>query len=198
MADLETLSVYDAKIEDYKKLTFGSAPRALIAFCDALPPGGHALDLGCGPGFAAAEMARRGLQVTAMDASAEMVKAAGGHAGVTAMQATYDDLPKTPTYHGIYANFALLHSTRTDFIRQISDCYASLHPGGILHLGMKTGTGAKRDALGRFYTYYTVPELHQILGDAGFTITTTSEGEEPGLAGPVEPFVLISSVVANA
>lgn len=193
MTDQETVAVYDAKIDDYKKLTFGSAPKALIKFCEALPKGGHALDLGCGPGFAAAEMARRGLRVTAMDASAEMVKAAGEHAGVTSVQATYDDLPKIPTYHGIYANFALLHSTRDDFKRQIADCHASLHTGGILHLGMKTGTGEKRDALGRFYTYYTVAELRDILATAGFTVTFVKEGEEKGLAGPVEPFVLVSA-----
>lgn len=194
MADQETLSVYDAKIEDYKSLTFGSTPKALLRFIEALPENAHALDLGCGPGFAAADMARRGVaQVTATDASTEMIKAASEHEGVTAIQATYDDLPKVATYHGIYANFALLHSTRDDFKRQIGDCHTALHQAGILHLGMKTGTGEKRDRLGRFYTYYTVDELREILGGAGFTVTHVHEGEEPGLAGPTEPFAIVSA-----
>lgn len=194
MSDKETLAVYDAKIEDYKSLTFGSTPKALLRFIEALPENAHALDLGCGPGFAAADMARRGVaRVTAMDASTEMVKTAATHEGVTTIQATYDDLPNTPTYHGIYANFALLHSTRDDFKRQIADCQTALHPNGILHLGMKTGTGEKRDHLGRFYTYYTVEELSEILGNNDFTITFVHEGEEKGLAGPTEPFVVISA-----
>ena len=98
---------------------------------------------------------------------------------------------RTPTYHGIYANFALLHSKRADFMRQITECYQSLHPGGVLHLGMKLGTGEARDALGRFYTYYSAQELRDTLEHAGFTITHTQDGEEPGLAGPVEPYTMI-------
>ena len=96
-----------------------------------------------------------------------------------------------PTYDGIYANFSLLHVPRADGIRHIHICHKALHTGGVLHLGMKTGFGARRDPLGRFYTYYTVEELRTILSDAGFTLRSIIEGSESGLAGPVEPFVLI-------
>ena len=194
MSDQQTLAVYDAKIDDYKKLTFGSTPRALLQFIEALPENAHALDLGCGPGFAAADMARRGVaQVTATDASAEMAAAAAQHPGVTARCETYDAIPGVATYHGIYANFSLLHATRDEFHRHIDACYTALHPGGILHLGLKTGTGEKRDGLGRFYTYYTRDELAGILTDAGFDIFWERTGEEKGLAGPVEPFILIQA-----
>jgi hypothetical protein len=132
-----------------------------------------------------------GCHVEAIDGSAEMVAAASKHPGVTARQATFDDLPSQATYHGIYANFSLLHATRADFKRHIQACHASLYPGGSFHLAMKLGTGEKRDTLGRFYTYYTAEELEDILTQAGFTLTFQRNGQEKGLAGDVEPFIMI-------
>jgi len=193
MTDAKTLAVYDAKIEDYLRLTQAPPSKSLLAFIKAIPEGGRILDLGCGPGLAAAEMARHGFDVDALDGSAEMVAAASKHPGVTARQATFDDLPSQATYHGIYANFSLLHAKRADFKRHIQACHAALHPGGIFHLTMKLGTGEKRDALGRFYTYYTAQELKDILAQAGFTLTFQREGQEKGLAGDVEPFIMMTA-----
>jgi hypothetical protein len=58
---------------------------------------------------------------------------------------------------------------------------------------MKLGTGARRDALGRFYTYYTAEELKHILTQNGFTMTFEREGTEKGLAGDVEPFIMLAA-----
>jgi len=193
MADAQTLDVYDGKIDDYLRLTQAPPSKSLLAFIKAIPAGGRVLDLGCGPGLAAAEMARHDCDVEAIDGSTEMVAAASKHPGVTARQATFDDLPSQATYHGIYANFSLLHAKRTNFNRHIQACYAALHPGGILHLAMKLGTGEKRDELGRFYTYYTAEELKNILTQAGFTLTFQRNGQEKGLAGDVEPFIMIAA-----
>ena len=154
---------------------------------------GGVLDLGCGPGLAAAAMARQGLQVDATDGSAKMVAAAAKHPGVSAQLATFDTLPTGATYHGVYANFSLLHASRADFARHIQACHTALHPEGILYLGMKLGTGEKRDSLGRFYTYYSAEELADVLTQAGFTISYQREGKELGLAGDVEPFIMVTA-----
>ncbi len=193
MTDAQTLAVYDVKIDDYLRLTQAPPSKSLLAFIKAIPEGGRVLDLGCGPGFAAAEMARHGCNVEAIDGSAVMVAAASKHPGVIARQATFDDLPAQATYYGIYANFSLLHAKRADFNRHIQACHAALLPGGIFHLAMKLGTGARRDALGRFYTYYTVEELKHILTQNGFTMTFEREGTEKGLAGDVEPFIMLAA-----
>ena len=193
MTDAQTLAVYDVKIDDYLRLTQAPPSKSLLAFIKAIPEGGRVLDLGCGPGFAAAEMARHGCNVEAIDGSAEMVAAASKNPGVIARQATFDDLPAQATYYGIYANFSLLHAKRADFSRHIQACQTALLPGGIFHLAMKLGTGAKRDALGRFYTYYTAEELKQILTQTGFTLTFEREGKEKGLAGDVEPFIMMAA-----
>jgi len=193
MSDAQTLGVYDAKIEDYKAMTAAQPGAALKQFIATLPAGGHALDLGCGPGFAAAQMAQAGLQVTATDASPEMAKAAGGHPGVTSRCETFAALPDAPTYHGIYANFSLLHGRKADFPGYIAACKAALHPGGMLHLGLKLGEGEERDAIGRFYSYYSEAELEDVLGANGFTITWRKTGHEVGLAGSDDPFILMQA-----
>jgi SAM-dependent methyltransferase len=50
--------------------------RAALGLVDRLrlPPGSDALDVGCGPGFGAVELARRGLSVCAVDAVDRMVE----------------------------------------------------------------------------------------------------------------------------
>jgi 2-polyprenyl-3-methyl-5-hydroxy-6-metoxy-1,4-benzoquinol methylase len=65
---------------------------ALIDFIATVSKGGHVLDLGCGPGAAAAKMAQAGLKVTATDAVPEMIALATQHAGVNAICATFDDI----------------------------------------------------------------------------------------------------------
>ncbi|MEM6307404.1 MAG: class I SAM-dependent methyltransferase, partial [Pseudomonadota bacterium] len=121
MTDHETLAVYDAKIEDYKAITIGEPSQALLGFMADLPKGGTVLDLGCGPGFAAAVLADHGFVATATDASPEMAKSAGSHRGVTARCEDFSQLPHAPTYDGIYANFSLLHVTRDAFAPLIHD-----------------------------------------------------------------------------
>lgn len=193
MTDAQTLAVYDAKIEDYKSLTAAQPGAALKQFIAAIPVGGSVLDLGCGPGFAAAEMARQGLQATATDASPEMARAAAEHAGVTARCEDFTALPNTPTYDGIYANFSLLHGRKADFANHIAACRAALTLNGYLHLGLKQGTGEERDAIGRFYSYYMPDELRGILTNAGFTVVWEKEGEEIGMAGSMDPFILMQA-----
>lgn len=185
MSDPETLAVYAAKVDDYAALTNSGVARdpLLEAFIADLPQDAHVLDLGCGPGHAAATMAQAGLTVSATDAVPEMVEHARQHPGVTARLATFDDIAEIATYDGIWANFCLLHAPRADMPRHLAALHAALTPKGLLHIALKSGTGEKRDPLGRHYTYYTDAELTGLLADAGFTVTSRATGREKGLDG---------------
>ncbi len=66
-----------------------------------------------------------------------------------------------------------------------------LKTGGMFHIGMKTGTGERRDALGRLYTYYTGPELEQLLRDARLTPFSSTTGRDKGLDGEWADWVTI-------
>ena len=183
-SDDVTLGVYATKADEYAE-KFGDAfvDPALTTFIGGLAQGARVLDLGCGPGMASAQMARAGLQVDATDAVAEMVALAGQHDGVTAWQASFDDIEGVDLYAGIWANFSLLHAPRTDMPHHLAALRRALKPGGLFHIGMKTGTGEHRDALGRLYTYYTTDEMHGLLVQAGLTPFSSQTGRDKGLAG---------------
>lgn len=185
MSDPETLDVYAKHANDYATLVGTSLPDdpLLRAFIDALPPAARVLDLGCGTGQAAHVMAQAGLGVVATDAVAEMVKKAARHQGVTARLATFEDITETSVYDGIWANFSLLHASRDAMPRHLRALHRALKPQGIFHIGLKTGTGTRRDSLGRLYTYYTETELTELLQGAGFTVTHRTAGRDKGLDG---------------
>jgi SAM-dependent methyltransferase len=195
MADKETLRVYDAKAADYAKLIDSDAKENpyLERFIARLPTGGRVLDLGCGPGLAATRMANAGLQVDAMDGSAEMVAMAAQHDGVTAWQATFDQITGTDIYDGIWANFCLLHASKEAMPHHLAAMVTALKPGGAFHIGMKLGSGSQRDAIGRLYSYYSEPELITLLGAAGLTAGETDHGRTVGLDGTEADWIVVAA-----
>jgi SAM-dependent methyltransferase len=195
MIDAATIAVYDTRAEDYAHRTddFNATDPQLTAFIGACRAGGHVLDLGCGPGMAAAVMARAGLTVDAVDASSEMVAMASRRPGVSARQATFDDVTGVDTYDGIWASFSLLHAPRTDLPRHLKALHTALKPGGAFFIGMKLGSGEGPDRIGRYYAYYSVPELESLLQRAGFTVLDHLTGSGAGLDGSVSDWVSVAA-----
>lgn len=194
MTDTETLGVYAKRAEDYATRFGRDGPdRHLRAFMDDLPTGGRVLDLGCGPGHAAAFMITEGFDVDAWDASPEMARIGKNMHGLAIRVAAFDALNATEVFDGIYANFSLLHAPKTDMPGHLVRIARALKPGGLFHIGLKTGTGEKRDELGRFYAYYNEDELVGLLSDAGLTTETRAFGEERGLDGVMAPWVILKA-----
>lgn len=194
--DPKTIAVYDAKAGDYADRFASAQPdRHLQGFIAALPQGAHVLDLGCGPANAAAFMRAAGMKPDPVDASPGMVALANQRHAIGARLASFDDIAGVAVYDGIWANFSLLHAARADLPRHLSAIHRALKPGGIFHIGMKTGTGAARDGIDRLYTYVTRPELLGLLAGAGFAVMDISEGSEVGLAGADDPFILVRAHV---
>ena len=195
MTDQVTIGVYDAQAEDYAKLVHQTEPDGhLQGFIDLIADGGFILDLGCGPAAASAHMRAAGCKVDPVDASSEMVALANAKYNINARCATFDDISGDGIYDGIWANFSLLHADREDLPRLIGTLYASLSEGGIFHIGMKTGSGTKRDQIGRLYTYVSVGELYDLLENAGFSVIYTDEGSAKGLDGTFAPWVICRAV----
>ncbi len=194
MSDEQTIAVYNDKVNDYREMTKElKEGEALEQFMAAIPTKGLVLDLGCGPGNSSALLQKFGFSVDPVDASTEMVNIANAHFPIDARLATFDDINASEHYDGVWANFSLLHAERQEFSTILTFIFAAIKSGGALHLGMKTGEGAHRDELGRFYTFYTRSELTHCLESVGFQILSTRTGADKGLAGTVDPWVTILS-----
>lgn len=192
MIDKETIAVYDRAAEDYAaRFEDDGNDRYLSAFMAELPEAAKVLDIGCGPGRAAALMQGAGHTVLGIDASTEMVRLAK-KSGVNAACMPFDDLATlTGPFDGIWANFSLLHAPRDKMPDHLNTIAALLVAGGIFHIGMKTGTGSHRDGIGRQYTYYDTEELALLLADAGFSELARSTGSGIGLDGTRASWVIM-------
>ena len=195
MTDKETLRVYDAKAAEYAKLIKreNNDDPHLDRFINKLPTGERVLDLGCGPGISAARMANAGLQVDAIDGSAEMIAMATQHHGVTAWQATFDEITGTNIYGGIWANFCLLHASKEAVPQHLAALVTALKLGGAFHIAMKLGSGSQRDTIGRLYSYYSEPELTNLLVAAGLTVAETAHGRTVGLDGTEADWIVMAA-----
>ncbi len=193
MTDKATIDLYDSRADDYARMVTALPElTALKTFIAKLPPNAHVLDLGCGPGQAARAITQAGHTTDPVDASATMVQQARAH-NLPARQASFADITQTNHYDGIWANFSLLHAPKSDLPDHRTRLHRALKPGGLLHLGMKTGTGERRDALGRFYAFYTIAEMTALLTTHGFTLTDTKTGSGKGLAGTDDPWCLYAA-----
>ena len=193
MTDQATLGVYGRKAAEYLAVTQDAVAKdpLLKAFIAALPDQSTVLDLGAGPGLFAAAIAAAGHRVIATDAVPEMVTLAAQHPGVEARLATFADIGGVDEFDGIWANFSLLHAPREKMPDHLAALKTALKPGGLFHIGMKTGTGTHRDTLGRLYTYYTGEELEALLVAAGFTVTDRTTGRDPGLDGTMADWIAL-------
>jgi len=187
----KTLGYYDSAAQQYQNLIASEDTPYLAEFITLIAGGGRVLDLGCGPGHCAGEMARAGLSVDASDGSAEMVALATKLPGVRAVQALFSDLDETAIYDAIWANFSLLHAPRGTLPDCIGRIHQALKPQGLFHIGMKLEQQDGTDRLGRYYAYYSRDELVTMLADAGFTIVREELGAGKGMAGIEEPWIVI-------
>ena len=195
MNDRRTLDVYAARAQAYADATASAsvADPLLTRFIGVLPKNADVLDLGCGPGESARIMAAAGHRVTAMDPVPEMIALARTTPGVDVRLGTFDDLSEQDAFDGIWANFSLLHAPRANMPRHLAAIRKALRAGGRLHIALKTGTGEKRDRLGRLYTYYEANELTALLQQAGLTVTDTCTGRDKGLDGTLADWIAVAA-----
>ena len=198
MSDEGTIKVYDAKADEYAKSFTPTKPgQHLEAFMAGLNAGACVLDLGCGTGGATTHLVNAGFDVTGIDASRAMLDVARSHSDATFVHGQFSDLADVALYDGIWANFSLLHANRSDLPGHLKAINTALKPKGLFHIGMKTGTGAKRDGLDRFYTYYEEEELVGHLKEAGLEVFKRATGTEKGLAGTLDPWVIMLARKSN-
>ena len=190
MSDKETIEVYNQNVEKYRALV-DKLPntKTLKSFMGRFDAGANILDFGCGVGDSAAAMRAVGLRPVCRDGSVEMVKTANELYQLNASVALFSELNDNSVYDGVWANFSLLHASKSEFPYLISALHTSLKPKGWLFVGLKLGNGESRDKFGRHYAYYQEDELDAILIKAGFAVDEKIHGKSKGMAGTDEPWI---------
>ena len=173
-----TLAFYDENAARYAEYSEPGEPHPrLTAWLDGLAPGARILDLGCGIGWATAQMRRRGFAARAMDGSRGLAEEAKQRHGVDVEVVSFGELAEKASFDAVWAFFSLMHAPRDrmpDLLRRIYDATV---PGAKLYMGLKEGDGAARDPQGRLYTYYTEAELRRRLDHGGFEVTSITQGD---------------------
>lgn len=192
MADEETLAVYADYAADYAKRFAQDKPDVhLRKFMSALPTEARVLDFGCGTGRTTSFMVRAGLDAEGWDASPEMAALGAKQHEIDIKVATFSDLEAEAVYDGVFANFSLLHVAKSEMPDILSRIARALKPGGHLHIALKMGKGEARDKLGRFYAYYSDPEITGLLNEVDLPSIDRSYGADIGLDGEPAPWIIL-------
>lgn len=120
------------------------------------------LDAGSGSGRDALAFRLLGHDVEAFDASAAMVAATQGHAGVPTRQMWFEHFDWDHPFEGIWACASLLHVPESELPQVIDRLAAHLTHGGALYLSFKRGVG-ERVKDGRRFTDMTAEHLVSLL-----------------------------------
>jgi len=192
-----TIKTYDAIAGEYG-LAF---PEELVKWKQASMrlfvghlPSKSILVPGCGTGRDSRYLASLGYTVTSFDLSEGMLK----QARASDPEGTYRQLDIRDVdriggqFGGIWASSCLYHFTSDDLIAILDAFAALLEPGGLLYLSMKLGAGSgfeqvpRADYPGgekavstlkgpRFYSYYSVRELADMLSRYEITLSRKIE-----------------------
>lgn len=166
---------------EYYEAMRGRPPRKnLLAALDVRgdTPPGDAIDLGAGDGIDSIELARRGWQVTAIDADAGLSEHLRGVAGVTAKQRDFAQIDELPASDLLFAGFALPFCPPAHFETMWEAIRECLRPGAYLAVEF-FGTGdewAGRAGM----TFHTRGQLERMLH--GLDIVQLDEDERDGLS----------------
>jgi 2-polyprenyl-3-methyl-5-hydroxy-6-metoxy-1,4-benzoquinol methylase len=167
---LNSVRYYDENAEAFFTDTVSADMTDLYRrFLRWVQPGGHILDAGCGSGRDARAFAAAGFVVTAIDASAEMVRLASAHAGLEVRQMSFAEVPWQGVFDGVWASASLLHVPASALARTLRRLVATLKPAGVLFASFKEGVD-EREHHGRHFTDMTPEGLSTLLHDGGLTV----------------------------
>jgi 2-polyprenyl-3-methyl-5-hydroxy-6-metoxy-1,4-benzoquinol methylase len=179
-----SISYYNANADAYFNGTVDANVHSLRErFLANVPPGGHILDAGCGSGRDARAFAEAGYQVTAFDASAEMVNRAAAYTGLDVSHMTFADMTWAEEFDGIWACATLLHVPRDELGSTFARFARALRRGGAWYLSVKHGTD-DRVVGERTFTDMTEQEMQKRLEDAGLSVVDlwVTDDVRPGRA----------------
>ena len=169
---------YDAVASNYlERRRDRSAMSSYVnAFASRLAPGALLLDVGCGPGFDAAEFRARGFRAIGLDRSWGMLSAGLAEWPGPRAQVDMRELPVRAGIDGLWVSASMLHVERGEVPGTLAGFQRALSPGGLLFVLLKGGEGEGWDErrygveAPRWFTYWGEDEIDAALVAAGFDV----------------------------
>jgi len=120
------------------------------------------LDAGCGSGRDTKYFLSKAYNVTAVDASEEMVKCAKDFTGIEVKQQLFEDFTYTDKFDAIWSCASLLHVPKQNMPYIFNKFIIALKEGGVWYMSFKMGS-VERIKDGRKFSDYTKNEIVKLL-----------------------------------
>lgn len=165
----EPIDYYNANAQEYaRKTRILDMTPIYEKFLPMAPEGGHILDAGCGSGRDSAFFLKKGFEVSAFDASTELVKEANSVLPIDVQLMTFQNMDFVPqSFDAVWASASLLHLVPEELPVAISKLSQCIKTGGVLFCSFKKGKGLRVDELGRRFTDMTEEGLMALFKECG-------------------------------
>ena len=159
----QTIDYYNQNAEQFIRETFALDMREIYKpFIELLPTKAKVLDAGCGSGRDSLFFLEQGFDVTAFDASAELVRKASELTKLNVLEMTFDKVKWENLFDGVWACASLLHVPKSQIESVFAKLLNSLKMNGVLYASFKLGKGEEMKN-GRFFAYYSKAEILKIV-----------------------------------
>lgn len=185
----DTINWYDENAEKYAKSTRDLASIEFIERFVTLVEFGKVLDAGCGSGRDTYLLQEQGLKPVGLDLSKGLLdQARKQFPECEFIHGSFLNLPfSDESFMGVWAHASLLHlETVEDVSTALLEFFRVLKNGGVFHALVKAQTGDNKTELtkdtlsghDRFFQYFTVSELAELIQDAGFELIEIDQHRE--------------------
>ncbi|MTI12324.1 class I SAM-dependent methyltransferase [Sansalvadorimonas verongulae] len=147
-----TIDFYNINADSFYESTIDADMSQQYArFTEHLPANASVLDAGCGSGRDSKAFLTMGYDVTAFDASHEMVSRAKALTGLDIQLKQFDQFQTERQFDGIWSCASLLHISLINLPAILSRLEGMLSAGGVWYLSFKYGI-EEREKGGRHFT----------------------------------------------
>lgn len=185
-SSVNSASWYDRNASDYISRTqFVDLHHLYQRFLAYIPDGGRILDAGCGSGRDSLAFQTMGYDVTAMDASIEMVRHTSELLRKQAHLLRHQDVTFREAFDGVWSMASLLHVPQAELPGVLARYRDALVPGGVLFVSFKHGDG-ERFADERLFTnqrHASFARLIETIPDLALLDASIDLDTRPGRTG---------------
>jgi ubiquinone/menaquinone biosynthesis C-methylase UbiE len=160
-------------------------------FLNQLPPKGHVLDIGCGPGQFTQYMMKKDFEVTGIDYSQEMIKLAkqkvptGHFQHMDMKHMNFED----ETFDGLLVAYSIIHIPSEEIPQTLREFHRVLKPNGLIQVIVQKGSADKvvdepfSPGSKMLYNFFSKQRISEFINEEHFSLSYIEEvnSEDPDL-----------------